>query len=200
MRSHLVERAVEIPTCLLALIFFAPFMLLIAIAVRCDGGPAIYRQQRVGRGGKRFSCLKFRSMSVDSEARLKALLETDSRSRREWKTHHKLGWDPRVTWIGDHLRRSSLDELPQLVNVLRGDMSFVGPRPIVEAEIVRYGRRFADYCSVRPGLTGLWQLRKRPLVSYRRRIAMDVYYRRNRRPSLYFGILAASLSSVLLDR
>jgi lipopolysaccharide/colanic/teichoic acid biosynthesis glycosyltransferase len=200
MRSHLVERAVEIPTCLLALIFFAPAMLLIAIAVRCDGGPAIYRQRRVGRGGKRFSSLKFRSMSIDADARLKALLETDSRSRREWKTHHRLVWDPRVTWIGDHLRKSAMDELPQLINVLRGDMSFVGPRPIVEAEIIRYGRRFADYCSLRPGLTGLWQLRKGPSISYRRRIAMDVYYRRNRRPSFYFGILAASFLGVIFKR
>lgn len=199
MRSHLIERVVEIPASLLALIFFSPLMIAIAVMIKRDGGPVFYRQERIGRGGRRFTSLKFRSMAVDADVQLESILARDSRSRHEWRRQHRLQWDPRVTWIGEHLRRSSLDELPQLINVLRGEMSFVGPRPIVADEISRYGHRFARYCFVRPGLTGLWQLEGRKTVSYRRRVAIDVYYARHRSIGLYFAILVATIPTLFLE-
>ena len=125
---------------------------------------------------------------------------SDPIARLEWEKDHKLRNDPRITRLGSFLRKSSLDELPQLFNVLRGEMSLVGPRPIVDAEVVRYGRYFADYCSVRPGITGLWQISGRNDVSYRRRVALDVAFARARSRSLYVRILAGTVPSVLVRR
>src|SRR5439155_5109228 len=119
-----------------------------------------------------------------AEQRLAELLASDPQAREEWERDHKLRKDPRITPLGLFLRRSSLDELPQLINVMLGEMSLVGPRPIVEAEVVRYGRRFRHYCSVKPGLTGLWQVSGRNDVSYRTRVAMDCLYARNKTPLL----------------
>ena len=119
-----------------------------------DGGSPLFAQTRIGMGGRRFRCLKLRSMCVDAEQRLAALLARDAWARAEWARDHKLRNDPRVTPLGQFLRKSSLDELPQLFNVLKGEMSLVGPRPIVEAEVPRYGRWFAHYASVRPGADG----------------------------------------------
>lgn len=199
MRSHLIERVFEVIAAAAVLTFFLPLMLIVAMVVRRDGGPVLYRQQRIGRGGRPFLSLKFRTMAVDADVQLEALLARDSRARREWDQQHRLNWDPRITWIGAHLRRSSLDELPQLINVLRGDMSLVGPRPIVAAEIARYGRRFSTYCSVRPGLTGLWQLGDRKAASYRRRVAMDIHYARRRSLCLYFAIIFATIPTLLMS-
>jgi exopolysaccharide production protein ExoY len=187
----------------LLLIFLAPLLVALAVAIRLsDGGPALFAHERLGRGGRSFPCLKFRTMAVDADVRLRSLLDTDPHARAEWNATHKLRHDPRVTAIGGFLRRSSLDELPQLINVLRGQMSLVGPRPIVGAEIRRYGRRYADYCSIRPGITGLWQVSGRSDVGYRRRVAMDVLYarRRRRRAGLYLYILLMTAPAVLLRR
>ena len=199
MRSRLIERAVEVPAALLALIFFSPLMIVISIAIKLDGGSVLYRQTRIGRDGQSFDSLKFRTMVVDADVRLELILARDSRSRREWDHQHSLQWDPRTTRIGEHLRSSSLDELPQLFNVLRGKMSLVGPRPIVPAEASRYGRRIAHYCSIRPGLTGLWQLKGRKGASYRRRVAMDVYYARHHSAALYFAIIIATIPTLFLE-
>ncbi len=197
----LVERAVELPICIVLLMFFAPMMLLTALAVKLqDGGPILFGHSRIGRDGRTFKCLKFRSMVVDAEARLQALLRSDPAARAEWERDHKLRRDPRVTVFGEFLRRSSIDELPQLLNVLRGEMSLVGPRPITQAEAVRYRRYFTVYCQVRPGITGLWQVSGRNDVSYRRRIALDVTYAKLRSLRLYFGILAATGPAVLARR
>jgi exopolysaccharide production protein ExoY len=136
-------------------------------------------------------------MTADAEQRLARLLASDADARREWLQDHKLRRDPRVTPFGNFLRRSSLDELPQLFNVLRGEMSLVGPRPIVPREAVRYGRYFEDYCKVRPGITGLWQVCGRNNVSYRRRVALDVTYTRRRSTLLNLAILGATIPSVL---
>jgi len=190
-----------VPICLALLVFFAPAMLIVALLVKLqDGGPILFGHTRIGRDGESFKCLKFRSMLVDAEARLQALLQSDPQARIEWERDHKLRDDPRITALGDFLRRSSLDELPQLFNVLRGEMSLVGPRPIVQGERHRYGHYFNLYCQVRPGITGLWQVSGRSDVSYRRRVALDVAYARTRSLGLYFRILAATGPAVLARR
>lgn len=203
-RTHsldLAERAIELPICIALLIFFAPVMLMAGLAVKLqDGGPVLFGHGRIGRDGKTFKCLKFRSMVVNAEQRLQTLLATDAAARAEWERDHKLRRDPRVTWLGEFLRRSSIDELPQLINVLRGEMSLVGPRPITAAEAARYRRYFKVYCQVRPGITGLWQVSGRNDVSYRRRVALDVTYAKLRSLKLYFGILAATGPAVLARR
>ncbi|QUD88042.1 sugar transferase [Phenylobacterium montanum] len=197
----LAERAIELPICIALLVFFAPVMLLAALAVKLqDGGPVLFGHSRIGRDGKTFKCLKFRSMVVNAEQRLQALLASDPAAREEWRRDHKLRRDPRVTILGEFLRRSSIDELPQLINVLRGEMSLVGPRPITSSEAARYRRYFKVYCQVRPGITGLWQVSGRNDVSYRRRVALDVTYAKLRSLKLYFGILAATGPAVLARR
>lgn len=159
------------------LVLFGPLMVFIAAAVYItDPGPVFFKQDRIGRDGKLFGCLKFRTMMVDAEDRLTHLLASDPVAKRDWDRDHKLRNDPRITAIGGFLRRSSLDELPQLWNVLVGEMSLVGPRPIVTSEAQRYGKYLRHYCAVRPGITGLWQISGRNDVSYRRRVAFDVLY------------------------
>jgi exopolysaccharide production protein ExoY len=176
-----------------------PWLLFLAILVHAaDGGPALFVQPRMGRGGRVFRCLKFRSMAVDAEDRLNALLEHDVQARAEWSHAHKLRRDPRVTPLGRVLRAMSLDELPQLVNVIRGEMALVGPRPITEVEVPRYGRHYAAYCSRRPGLTGLWQVSGRHRLSYRRRVALDSWYARHACPGLDARILLRTAPAVLL--
>lgn len=200
-RSEALERLVEVPICLVALMFLAPLMLIIAALVRLhDGGPALFGHVRVGKNGRRFRCLKFRSMAPDAEDRLTALLRSDPQAREEWRRDHKLRNDPRVTRIGHFLRKSSLDELPQLFNVLVGEMSLVGPRPIVAAEISRYGRFYSRYCSIRPGVTGLWQVSGRNEVDYHRRVALDLLYIKRRNLFFYVWILVATVPAVLTRR
>jgi lipopolysaccharide/colanic/teichoic acid biosynthesis glycosyltransferase len=174
---------------------------LIALLVRADGGPALFAHRRVGRGGVPFRCLKFRTMVPDAEARLAALLEADPAARAEWEATRKLRHDPRITRIGRFLRASSLDELPQLINVLRGEMSLVGPRPVPEAELAAcYGAAAEHYKAVRPGITGLWQVSGRNDTSYADRVALDVAY--VTRPSLRedLRILLRTPAAVLFRR
>ena len=183
----IAKRALDIIGAGVGLVLLAPFFLIVALMVRADGGPAFFAHQRVGRGGKLFGCLKFRSMVIDSQARLETLLANDPAARAEWEATRKLKNDPRITPIGRFLRSTSLDELPQLINVLRGEMSLVGPRPVQEAEIIRYyGASAAHYMAVRPGITGLWQVSGRSETSYESRVALDVSY--VSRPSLLADI------------
>ena len=183
----IAKRALDIVGAGVGLVLLAPFFLIVALMVRADGGPAFFAHQRVGRGGKLFGCLKFRSMVIDSQARLEALLANDPAARAEWEATRKLKNDPRITRIGRFLRSTSLDELPQLINVLLGEMSLVGPRPVQEAEIDRYyGASAAHYMAVRPGITGLWQVSGRSETSYESRVALDVTY--VSRPSLLADI------------
>ena len=185
----------------LLIVFLAPLMICVVLAVRLqDGGPVLFTQQRVGYGGRPFACLKFRSMAVDAEARLERLLAEDLFARAEWASDHKLRIDPRITPMGMFLRRSSLDELPQLFNVLRGEMDLVGPRPIVPSEVRRYGRRIHHYYAVRPGITGLWQISGRTDISYRRRVAIDTVYARSKDFAFDLKILAMTLPAVLFRR
>ncbi|MDE0878199.1 MAG: sugar transferase [Sphingomonas bacterium] len=196
-----ILRALDVVIAGLALVFLLPLMAIIAALVwMTDRGPIVFAHHRIGRGGRVFPCLKFRSMVTDSSARLQELLERDPVARAEWARDHKLKNDPRITKIGNFLRKSSFDELPQLINVLRGEMSLVGPRPIVDAEIPRYGRYFAHYCAVRPGITGLWQVSGRNDVNYRRRVAFDVIYGRNRSVRTNMRIIAATVPAVAMSR
>lgn len=159
------------------LLLLGPVMLVIAAFIaRKDGAPILFGHYRVGHQGKLFRCLKFRSMYRNSEQMLADLLATDPAARAEWDRDQKLENDPRVTPIGHFLRRTSLDELPQLINVLRGEMSLVGPRPITVGELTRYGRVRWHYLSVRPGMTGLWQVSGRNNTTYAERVALDEAY------------------------
>jgi lipopolysaccharide/colanic/teichoic acid biosynthesis glycosyltransferase len=186
---------------LAVLLFFLPVLLLVAAAVFLqDGGPVIFAHSRIGRNGKPFRCYKFRSMRIDAETRLAEVLAADPLARAEWARTHKLKRDPRVTPLGDFLRKSSLDELPQFLNVIRGEMSLVGPRPIVEAERAKYGRRFQSYCAVKPGITGLWQVSGRNDVSYRTRVALDTCYAKNKSLALDLYILVMTIPCVLRSR
>ena len=160
----------------LALFLLAPLFLVLASLVRRDGGPALFRHKRVGAGGRTFECIKFRTMVLNADAALHDLLARDPAARREWEEQQKLRHDPRITPVGHFLRKTSLDELPQLLNVLRGEMSLVGPRPIVDAEISRYGRDIEYYYGTKPGITGLWQVSGRSDTSYARRVQLDRWY------------------------
>ncbi|MEO7787190.1 MAG: sugar transferase [Sphingomicrobium sp.] len=183
------------------LIALAPLLLLASLAIFAgDGAAPWFVQHRLGRGGLAFACLKLRTMAVDSDRRLARLLAAQPAARVAWQRHRKLARDPRVTRLGRLLRRTSIDELPQLLNVLIGDMSLVGPRPIVAGEVGRYGRRFASYCRRRPGLTGLWQVTGRSGTGYERRLACDRLFARRCSPGLYLRILFATVPAVLTAR
>ncbi len=194
-------RLLDISVSSILILALAPLLLLVALLIYVtDPGPVIFGHVRIGRGGQSFRCLKFRSMVTDAQERLTALLESDPEARAEWQRDHKLKNDPRITGIGSFLRQSSLDELPQLFNVLSGEMSLVGPRPIVIDEVVRYRRYFDRYCAVRPGITGLWQVSGRNDVTYRRRVAMDVAYVRAQSFRLNLAILLMTVPSVLASQ
>jgi exopolysaccharide production protein ExoY len=181
----------------LLLVIFSPLMLACAALIRRDGGPATFAHYRVGSRGRVFRCFKFRTMCVDAERKLREVLDSDPALRDEWERTFKLVNDPRVTRIGRWLRRSSLDELPQLLNVLRGDMGLVGPRPITLVELRLYGPARWQYLSVLPGMTGLWQVSGRNRVSYERRVQLDDEYVRNRSVWLDGWILLKTVLVVL---
>jgi exopolysaccharide production protein ExoY len=174
-----ISRTIDVLLSTMAFFVLLPVITLICLAITAqDGGSPFFVHRRIGRGGRMFPCLKLRTMVRDSEDRLRRHLEADSAALAEWALDQKLRNDPRITPLGLFLRKSSLDELPQLLNVVWGHMSLVGPRPIVPAEAVRYGRYMEFYCNVRPGITGLWQVSGRNDISYRRRVAMDTVYSR----------------------
>ncbi len=196
-----LKRVTDVALSSAALIFLLPLMLPIAMAIRLhDGGPALFVQTRIGRNGKRFSCFKFRTMVVDADARLKELLGTSPAALKEWEGSQKLTTDPRITRFGQFLRKSSLDELPQLLNILRGEMSIVGPRPIVESEVAKYGNYFDYYSSVKPGLTGLWQISGRSDTSYDERVALDVKYVEHWSFLVDTKIIALTIPAVLVSK
>lgn len=183
-------RMLDLAAASLILLLVLPLMLCCAVAICLTSrGPVIYRQARIGREGREFVCFKFRTMTHSAATAIDALLVEGSPYREEWAALYKLREDPRVTFLGRFMRRYSLDELPQLFNVFRGDMSIVGPRPIVADEIHRYGDRFADYCSVKPGITGLWQVSGRHALSYEDRVRLDAEYAKNKSARLDLLIL-----------
>jgi exopolysaccharide production protein ExoY len=183
---------------LMLLLCLSPVMVLVVwLTWRRDGLPVFFGHYRVGLDGKLFRCLKFRTMYRESEQMLAKLLRDDPVARAEWQRDQKLTNDPRITPLGHFLRRTSLDELPQLFNVLRGDMSLVGPRPITVAELTRYGRVRWHYLSVRPGMTGLWQVSGRNNTSYEERVALDQHYVEKRSLWMDVRILVKTIGVVV---
>lgn len=196
-----LKRAFDKVFAVACLVFLSPVMFMIALAIRLSGeGPVLFAHSRVGHGGRSFDCLKFRTMRQDSEGELENLLRIDPIAREEWLEQRKLERDPRVDRLGYFLRSTSLDELPQLFNVLRGEMSIVGPRPITRPEIEKYGQNYSDYTTVRPGLTGIWQVSGRSDTSYERRVALDVSYIRSWSMFQDIRIVMRTFSVVLLGR
>ena len=171
------KRAFDIMVASAILLFALPTMFFIAVIMfSTDRGPILFSHERIGRNGKRFQCLKFRSMVVNSQEALRQHLELRPQARAEWEATQKLRDDPRITRLGRFLRVTSLDELPQLINVIRGEMSLVGPRPIVQDEVARYADQIEHYAAVRPGITGLWQVSGRSDVGYDQRVELDTLY------------------------
>ena len=193
-----VKRFMDVLLCAMGGVVLLPLGLLLALAIRIDSrGPVFYRQQRIGRGGREIRIFKFRTMMDNADEVLKKVLEQDPELRAEWKKDHKLKHDPRVTRVGRFLRKVSLDELPQLLNVVTGDMSLVGPRPIVAMEVEKYGPVYEEYCMVRPGLTGLWQISGRNNTTYAERVAFDHYYINNWSVWMDLWILAKTIPVVI---
>jgi undecaprenyl-phosphate galactose phosphotransferase len=177
--SRVIKRLFDIFGSLAIIVMLSPALIYISRKVKKDGGPAIYGHERIGKGGRPFKCLKFRSMVINSKEVLADLLEQDPAAKEEWDATFKLKNDPRVTKIGGFLRRTSLDELPQLFNVLKGEMSLVGPRPIITAELERYNDEVDYYLLSKPGMTGLWQVSGRSDVDYETRVYLDAWYVKN---------------------
>lgn len=175
----LLKRVVDIILASVALIVLSPVLFTLGCLIRKDGGPALYSHQREGRHGVTFGCLKFRSMRIDADKALEEHLKTNEADAEEWNKSFKLKSDPRITPLGKFIRETSLDELPQLINVLKGEMSLVGPRPVVTKELEFYGEHKSYYQSIRPGITGLWQISGRNDTTYRERISLDVWYVQN---------------------
>ena len=172
-----VKRTCDFILASLIIVTLSPLLLIVSILIKlADPGPVIFAHTRVGYGGRKFQCLKFRSMVVEAEGLLRNVLDSDPAARREWERTQKLINDPRITPVGKFLRQSSLDELPQLINVMRGDMSLVGPRPVAPSEMERYGDKLSLYLKARPGLTGIWQVSGRSTCAYKQRVQMDADY------------------------
>lgn len=177
--SRLLKRMFDLTAALVLLVLLAlPFSYMVWL-IRRDGGPAIFTHKRAGLSGREFACFKFRTMRVDAEEQLRLLLASDPTAREDWEREFKLRNDPRITGIGQFLRQTSLDELPQLFNVIRGEMSLVGPRPVIQAELARYGDDVDYFLMVRPGMTGLWQVSGRNDVDYDTRVYLDTWYVKN---------------------
>lgn len=194
------KRCIDVVISLFAIIVLLPILVVLAVISILDGGPIVFSHTRVGRNKSLFRCYKFRTMHVDADERLSELLARDENAKQEWDTHFKLKDDPRVTRLGLLLRKSSLDELPQLINVLRGDMSLVGPRPVIEEELALYGEYESDYLSARPGITGLWQVSGRNDLDYDERVTLDATYVRKWTHALDVRILLKTVIVVLTHR
>ncbi len=195
--KRFLDLAIAVP----AFLFLLPVFVAVGVAVWLDDGrPILFRQKRRGLGGEMFGCLKFRTMCVDAEAKLAGLLANDPVAAAEWAADQKLRNDPRVTRVGKLLRKTSLDELPQLWNIIKGEMSIVGPRPIVEAEVKRYGEHIQYYDSVRPGVLGLWQVSGRNDTCYEKRVELDVEYAQTHSAKADVMIILRAVPAVFLSR
>ena len=178
--SRIAKRAIDLTLCAIAAPFLLPLLTLLALAIAAESGfPVFYSQERLGHDGRVFRIWKFRTMARNAAEVLERILATDPELCKEWAENQKLRNDPRITKVGKVLRKTSLDELPQLWNVIRGEMSLVGPRPIVHAEVAKYKAAYSWYTKTTPGLTGLWQVSGRNHTTYAERVAYDAYYVRN---------------------
>jgi exopolysaccharide production protein ExoY len=194
------KRVIDVILAVSGIVLLAPLLIIcFLLTVLTSPGPALFRHRRVGFKGKHFDCLKFRTMVMDAPERLRQLLESDPVAAAEWTANRKLRYDPRVTAIGAILRASSLDELPQLFNVLRGDMSIIGPRPVTEEELIRYSDAVDAYLACRPGITGLWQVSGRSTTTYNKRIACDAFYARNWSMTLDAKILIVTIPALMVS-
>jgi undecaprenyl-phosphate galactose phosphotransferase len=181
------------------LICLSPLLAVIALAIRLDSpGPVLFAHSRIGQNGKYFYCYKFRSMAANAREMLTQLLQDNPELQQEWQHHYKIKNDPRITRVGDFLRKTSLDELPQLLNVLKGEMSLVGPRPITDQEAPYFGNHIENYYLVRPGLTGLWQVSGRSEMDYQRRVSLESWYVRNWSLWTDITLILRSIAVVLL--
>jgi exopolysaccharide production protein ExoY len=194
------KRLVDVFLAMSGIVLLAPLLIICFVATMISSpGPALFRHRRVGFNGKHFDCLKFRTMVTDAPERLRRLLESDRLAASEWAATRKLRHDPRVTAIGAILRKSSLDELPQLFNVLKGEMSIVGPRPVTDEELERYGTSIGAYLACKPGITGLWQVSGRSSTTYDKRVACDTFYARNWSMALDAKIVIVTIPSLLVS-
>jgi len=199
VHASALKRAMDLILTFTVLAFLAPVLIVIYCLVKIfDPGPALFTQLRVGRDGRTFTVYKFRTMRVDAQERLDQLLASDPKAAAEWAQFQKLRHDPRVTALGRFLRKSSLDELPQLLNIVRGEMSVIGPRPVTSGEIHRYGAEYPYYTAVRPGVLGLWQVSGRNKLTYEQRVAYDVQYVKTWSIWQDFKILFMAIPVVLL--
>ncbi|MGR3497402.1 MAG: sugar transferase [Limimaricola soesokkakensis] len=195
--NRFAKRLLDLVLVAILLVPLLPVIGTLYLLVRREGGPGFFGHERVGRNGVTFKCWKIRTMVPDAEARLAALLASDPEARAEWERDHKLRDDPRVTRLGALLRKTSLDELPQIWNVLKGEMSLIGPRPVTEAELSRYGHQSWVYLSLRPGVTGLWQVSGRNDIAYDERVALDARYLERLSMPLDLKILFQTVGAVL---
>ena len=191
------KRSFDIVFALMLLPILTPVICMLWAVVRLDGGPGFFGHTRIGRNGQPFKCWKVRSMVVDAETRLQSHLDANPDAAAEWERDHKLTDDPRVNRLGRILRKTSLDELPQILNVLKGEMSFVGPRPIVTKELKKYGSSVSSYLAQKPGVTGLWQVSGRNDISYEERVALDTSYLSRRSFGLDLKIILKTCTAVL---
>ena len=199
--NRFIKTIVDYTLTIIGVILISPFLLFIAAWIYKDSpGPVIFRHIRIGKNGKPFPCFKFRTMCNNADKKLQELLANDPEACAEWEKDFKLKNDPRITKSGAFLRRTSLDELPQLLNVLRGEMSLVGPRPVIEAELPRYGDFLDDYLIVKPGITGMWQVNGRSDTTYDERVQMDSWYVRNWSVWLDFMLLFRTVKAVLAGK
>lgn len=195
------KRMFDIVFSLAVLILFSPVYLLLALLVALSSeGPIFYVQERVGRHYKRFGCIKFRTMVANADEKLVEIIQTSPQLRQEFEDNFKLKYDPRITWIGHILRVTSLDEFPQFWNVLVGDMSVVGPRPIVVEELPKYGHHIDRILTTRPGITGLWQVSGRNDVPYPQRVRMDLYYVNSRNFLMDVRLIIRTIGVVLFPK
>jgi exopolysaccharide production protein ExoY len=193
-----VKRLTDIALAGFGIVLLSPLLLLcFAACLLSSPGPALFGHRRVGFQGKYFRCLKFRTMVINSDECLEDYLAQNPAAKAEWESTRKLRFDPRVTAIGSLLRKTSLDEIPQLFNVLQGDMSIVGPRPVTEDELARYSTSVRNYLVCRPGITGLWQVSGRSGTTYRKRVAFDSYYARHWSIFLDVKIIVATIPALL---
>ena len=196
-----IKTIVDYTLTIIGVILISPILLFIAGWIYKDSpGPVIFRHIRIGKNGRVFPCFKFRTMCINADKKLQELLANDAEARAEWEKDFKLKNDPRITKSGAFLRKTSLDELPQLLNVLRGEMSLVGPRPVIEAELPRYGDFLDDYLMVKPGITGMWQVNGRSDTTYDERVQMDSWYVRNWSVWLDFMLLFRTIKAVLAGK
>lgn len=175
-----LKRVMDILISILLGVVFLPIIVFTAILIRLDSpGSVFYSQERIGKNGRKITVYKFRSMRVDADKILSGYLTKNPEARSEWEKKQKLCADPRITRVGKWIRQFSVDEIPQLFNILKGDMSLIGPRPIVESEVWHYRDKFQVYSAVRPGITGMWQVSGRNNTTYEERVLYDIYYVRN---------------------